>query len=280
MDDTYDGRPIHPAADLALVGSVAVVLVAVHYLVPPPLQAAYVLDPSSPTPVTLFTAAFLHVSDAHLVGNVVGYALGALSAHLLALRVGERRWFRRSTVVLVLGLPIPLNWTSLRVLELYFGDVSAPIRGFSGVAAAFGGFAFAALLAYVGRRTDRRTALFAGVAVVLVLLWEVLVIYAGHIPTVSTGAVALGVGLCGLEIGRWRFRDGSPETRADWRRIGKMVLVFAWTLLVLAVLIAGLFPAEVAAEDGFTNVFAHAIGLGYGVVVSGWGYRYWCDRSA
>lgn len=275
MDREDDLRPPHVAVDLLLVAVVAALLAAVHFLVPPALQERYVLLADAPTPVTLFSAAFLHVSEAHLVGNVVGYALGAMSAYLLCLLLRERRWFRLSTLVLVLGLPILVNSTSLFVLDLHFGDRSARVRGFSGVAASFGGFSLAALAAFVGRRADRWTALFSGMAVLLLLLWEVLVIYAGTFPTVATGLVALGVGLCGEEVARHWYRQGLPATRSGWLAAGSTALAFAWTLLVVAWLVAGLFPAEVVDDDGFTNVFAHAIGFGYGFLVSGWGYRYW-----
>ena len=279
-----DGRPTGPtagtrpgqvAADLLLVGSVPLVLAAVHLLLPPAVQEAYVLRPDAATPVTLFTAAYLHVSDAHLLANVVGYGLGALSAYLLCLLLAERRWFRLSTLALLFGLPVLVNWTSLLVLDLYFVDWSGRARGFSGVAAGFGGFALAALLAFVGRRTDRGTALFAGPAVLLLLLLEVLVIYAGEFPPTATALVALGVGLCLFEASRrWR-RRGLPETRAEWLAAGLVALVVAWTLLVVGWIVAGLFPADVVDGGNFTNIFAHAIGFGYGFVVSGWGYRYW-----
>lgn len=262
-------------ADVLLLGGVPLLLAAVHVLVPPAVQERYVLAPDAPTPTTLFTAAFLHVGDAHLAANAVGYLLGALSAYLLCLLIGERRWFRRSTLALVVGLPVLVNWTSLGVLRLVFEGVSAPIRGFSGVAAGFGGFALAALLAFVGRRADRQTALFSGLAVVLVLLWEVLVVYADGVTLASTGLVALGVALCLAMVGRRWYRRGLPETSGAWLALGRSWLLVLWTVLVLAVLVAGLFPADVVDDGRVTNVFAHAVGFGYGFVVSGWGYRYW-----
>lgn len=278
MDGTGAPRPGQVALDLLLVAVVPLLLGAVHFLVPAATQEQYVLAPDAATPVTLFTAAFLHLNDAHLLGNVVGYLLGVLSAFLLCLLLAERRWFRLSTLVLVLGLPVLVNWTSLRVLGFYVGDWGASARGFSGVAAGFGGFALAALLAYVDRRTGPGTAHFAGLAVLLLLLWEVLIIYAGEVPLLPTVLVALGVALCVAEVGRrWHWR-GLPETRSDWLGAGRVALVFAWTLLVVAWLVAGLFPADVVDGDRFTNVFAHAIGFGYGFVVSGWGYRYWRTR--
>lgn len=270
-----DYRYRHAAADLSLVAAVPVCLAAIHVLVPSTIQTAYVLDPESYGPLSLFTAAFLHVSGLHLAGNVVGYTVGVGTAYLLCLVLAERRWFLLSTVVLVLGLPVLVNRTSLFVLAGYFGGWSLSIRGFSGVAAGFGGFAFAALLAYVGRRTDGWTALYAGLAVALVLLLEVLVIYAGEFPLPSTGLVALGVVLCALEVGRRQLRGGLPASRSAWLGIGRSVGVFLWTSAVLVVFVHMLFPAVLVADGQFVNVYAHAVGFGYGFVVSGWGYRYW-----
>lgn len=275
MDGEGDVRPGQVAVDLLLVAVVPLLLGAVHLLVPAAIQQEFVLTPDATTPVTMFTAAFLHLNDAHLLGNVVGYLLGVLSAYLLCLLLAERRWFWLSTLVLVFGLPVLVNWTSLQVLDLYFGDWGASARGFSGVAAGFGGFALAALLAYVDRRTDRGTALFAGLAVLLLLLWEVLVIYAAEVPPLPTGLVALGVALCLVEVGRRWYRRGLPATRADWLGVGVVLVVFVWTFVVVAWLVAGLFPADVVDGDQFTNIFSHAIGFGYGFVISGWGYRYW-----
>jgi len=273
---TADGyRVDQVAVDLLLVASVPLLLAAVHYLVPGAVRSAYVLHPDSYTPLTLFTAAFLHASDAHLWGNVLGYAVGVLSAYLLCLVLEEHRWFRLTTVALVLGLPVLVNWASVQVLTLSFGPLSAPSLGFSGVTAGFGGFALAALLAYVGHRTDRGTALLAGLAVLLVLLFEVLLVYAPGVPPVATGLVVLALGLCGLDVGRRRFQDGLPTTRVQWVRIGQGLLVFAWTLAVLAYLVVGLFPARIVVDGHLTDVYAHALGFGFGFLVSGWGYRYW-----
>ena len=109
----------------------------------------------------------------------------------------------------------------------------------------------------------------------MLLLAEVLVVYAGRFPAIPIGLAALGVALCGLEIGRRRLRAGLPASRSDWLRVGRAVGVCGWTLAVLVVFVHMLFPAEVVDDGHFVNVFAHAIGFGYGVVVAGWGYRDW-----
>lgn len=271
----HSPRPGQVAADLLLIGAIPLGIAMVHVLVPPAIQEHHVLQLDAPTPLTLFTAAFFHISDTHLVANVVGYALGVLSAYLLCLVLAERRWFRLSTLTLLFCLPVLVNWTSLQVLDIHFADLAGRSRGFSGVSAGFGGFALAAMLAFVGRRTDRATAFYTGLGVLLLVLLEILAIYAGELPAVATALVALGVGLSLIEIGRGWRRRGLPETRSDWLGVGFVVLVVVWMLLVVGWFVAALFPPEVVDDGRFTNVFAHAIGLGYGFLVSGLGYRYW-----
>lgn len=271
--DGLDRRRI--ALDLLLVSAVPIALTLVHFFVPEGVREQYVLVPEAVEPVTLFTAAFLHAGTAHLTGNLVGFTIGALSAYLLCLHLAERRWFWLSTVVLVVGLPVVVNWSSMQVLGLFVDGRSAATLGFSGVAAGFAGFAFAALLAFIGRWTDWSTGYFAGMGIFLLLCWEVLVIYSDTIPPAETGLVVLGVGLSAIEIGRRTLDDGLPSSRDGWLRAGGVLAVSLGTLAILVALVAVLFPAEVVDDGQFVNVFAHAIGFGYGFLLSGWGYRYW-----
>jgi hypothetical protein len=168
-----------------------------------------------------------------------------------------------------------VNWSSIRVLGLFVDGRSAATLGFSGVAAGFAGFAFAALLAFIGRWTDWSTGYFAGAGIFLLLCWEILYIYAETVPLTETGLVVLGVGLAVLEIGRRTLDDGLPSSRDGWRLAGGALAVSLGTIAILAALVAVLFPAELVDDGQFINVFAHAIGFGYGFLLSGWGYRYW-----
>lgn len=262
-------------ADLLLVASTPAILVLVHFVLPPAVQDRFVLQPGSPDPITLFTAAFVHADTAHLAGNIVGFSIGLLSAYLLCLHLQERRWFWLSTITLVCGLPVVVNWTSMRLLAVYVDGGVAATLGFSGVAAGAGGFTYAALLAFIGRRTDWSTGYFAGMGVFLLLCWEVLLIYTEALPPAETGLVAIGVGLAAVQIGRRTIDDGLPSSRDGWFRALGALAVCLGILGVLVALVAVMFPADVIEDGQFTNVLAHALGFGYGVVLSGWGYRYW-----
>lgn len=275
---TIDRSPRLIAVEVLGVGIVPTVLVGIHFLVPPGLEEAFVLRPGAVTPLTLFSTAFFHLGLEHLLGNLVAYGIGVGYAYLIALLIRERRWFWASTVTHVLGLPIVVNWTSIHLMTAVLGGWGMPIRGFSGISAGFGGFAFVATLVYVRKRADSWSAFFIGLAVILVLLWEVLLIYADAVPTLPTLAMLAGVGLALIWVGvRWYPRGRSVPSNA-WRSAGFTGLLVAWMVVVLSVLVVGMFPAELVVGGRFTNIFAHTTGFGLGSVVTGWGYRYWRRR--
>lgn len=62
-----------------------------HCLVPQSLQNALVFDHQHVALHSLLTAAYVHLNDAPLFGNLLGYLLTALCAYLLCLAVDERR---------------------------------------------------------------------------------------------------------------------------------------------------------------------------------------------
>lgn len=268
------------AVEVLGLGIVPAILVGIHFLVPPGLEEALTLRPGAVTPLTLFSAAFFHLGLEHLLGNLAAYAIGVGYAYFIALVIRERRWFWASTVALVVGLPIVVNWSSIHLMTAVLGGWAMPIRGFSGISAGFGGFAFMATLVYVRKRADSRSAFFIGLAVILVLLWEVLLIYADAVPTLPTLAMLAGVvlALIGVAV-RW-YPRGRSAPRNAWRSAGVTGLLVAWMVVVLSVLVAGMFPAEVVVGGRFINIFAHSTGFGLGGVVTGWGYRYWRRRPS
>lgn len=266
--------------DVLALTVVPVVLVGIHFLVPPGLEERIVLRPGHVTPLTLYSAAFFHLGIDHLLGNLVAYAIGAGYAYFLGLAAGERRWFWGATAALLLGLPILVNWSSIQIMNAVLGGWVAPMRGFSGVSAGFGGLAFVALVVYVRDRVDPRSAGFVALGVLLVLLWEVLVIYADGIPPVGTAAVLVGVGLALVGVVREWDRRGRPASRDAWRTAGFTTLVVAWMVVVLSVLVAGMYPADIVVGGRFTNIFAHTTGFVIGALIAGWGYRYWRRRPS
>ena len=274
---TVESRPRRILLEGFGLLTIPLVLVAVHLLVPPTVEESLILRPGDVTLLTMFTSAFFHLGADHLTGNVAGYVIAAGYAYLLSLTLGERRWFWASSIALVVGLPILVNWTSIQVMNAVLGGWAAPIRGFSGVTAGFAGLAFVAVLVYVDDRIDSRSAFFIGLALFLLLLWEILYIYADAFPAVGTAATLLGIGLALVDvIGRAYYR--SLPTGRGWLPVLRGVIVVGWMAAVLSVLVTGMFPADLVIGGRFTNIFAHAAGFGYGVVITGWGFRYWQRR--
>lgn len=273
---TIESRRI--AVDALGLLAIPIALVAIHFLVPPGVEESLILRPTGVTLLTMFTAAFFHLGVDHLVGNLAGYVIAVGYAYLLALTLGERRWFWGSTITLVLGLPVLVNWTSIQVMNALLGGWAAPIRGFSGIAAGFAGLAFVAVLVYVRDRSDSRSAFFIGLALLLLLLWEILLIYSDTFPVVGTAVTLLGIGLALLDVIGRAYSRGLPRAGHGWLPIVRGVLVVGWMAAVLSFLVAGMFPADLVIGGRFTNIFAHAAGFGYGVVITGWGYRYWQRR--
>ncbi len=275
---SIDRSPREVGVDLLLLASVPVFLAVIHFLVPPGIEEQFVLRPGAATALTLFSAAFFHLGLDHLLGNLAAFVIGAGYAYLLCLLIGERRWFWVATASLVLGLPVLVNWTSIHMMNAVIGGWVAPMRGFSGVSAGFGGLAYVALLIFINDRTDPRTATFVGLSVLLLLLWEILLIYADGFPYVATAAVLVGVGLAIVGIGlRW-WQHGRPSTWEGWRSVAGTGLVVLWMVVVLGVLVVGMFPPDLIVGGRFTNIFAHSAGFVFGVVIAGWGYRYWRRR--
>lgn len=269
-------RPSTVAADLLGLGLVAALLAAIHFVVPPSIQAEFVFRQSLERPETLLTAAYLHLSDEHLYGNLVGYALAAAYTYVLCLGAGQRRWFRFTTLSVLLVLPALVNLTSMVAWRaLYAGVDLPPSRGFSGVVAGFGGFLAVALLVSLRQSYGRQTVAYAGQFVLLVVLGELLVIYAGSPPVVGGLLLALGIGLVAVGLGHHAYPGGVPGDRDGWLALLASALEVILVLVVLSGLVYGLFPVELVEDGALTNVFAHLSGLVWGAVVSGWGYRYW-----
>jgi hypothetical protein len=255
------------AGDLSLLTGVVTLLLGAHLLLPPTVQATLSFDARTFAPLTLLTGAYLHVNDAHLVGNVVGFCSAGLVSYLVCLQLDERDWFHRTAVVCLLGLPVVVNLASYAAFSLRYPGLPLTTRGFSGVVAGFAGFLLVATMALIRRRHTRGTTLYAGYLIVLSLLGAVLVTYTG--PSVaSAGLFALGAGVSTLGLYGEARRAGLPTDHTARVRlaveVGTVLLLFS----VLLSLVLGLFPATLTAGGWLTNVVGHGVGFLVGVVVA------------
>ena len=265
MTNTTQSRIV--ALDATLLLTVPTLLAAIHFLTPTTLQNALAFNHTRFNGYTLLTAAYVHASNTHLYNNLVGYALTATYTYALCLFADERQWFRRTLPIYLLALPVLVNLTSYAIFQLQYPDADPVSRGFSGVVGGLGGFLLVALYVFVKKRHDGQLAYAVGLTTFLLLMQLIDLRYAGGFRLSVTGLVLLGGALV---FGQYAWRgvevpDGEAR-RAAVITAGAVGLVG----VVLGVLILGLFPeAEALVEGGsFTNVFAHAAGFLWGIVVA------------
>lgn len=267
----HEHRPSNVALDAAAIALVPTVLAAIHFFVPQPTQLDLAFQYDFSKPWTLLTASYVHASDAHLLGNVVGYLVATLLAYQLCIEADRRRWFHRTFVAFLFVLPVLVNVADYYILTSTYPGVKPVSQGFSGVAAGFAGFVFVALLVSMRTAYDRETVFFTAQLVLLLLLTELLVIYDG-IPRPTV----LGVISVGVVTALWMLAGGVSATiersTSEWKSIGVDAVRVGLVLLVLSYFVFLLFPSDVIADGSFTNIFAHAAGFVLGGVVSGIGY--------
>ena len=129
--------------DFVALGGVPAFLVVVFVLfgsAPDGLTLSY----SSPTPLSVLTAHYVHGSVDHLVANVAAYAFVVPTAYVLSVMSGRRREFGVALVGFLLVLPPVLSGLVL------VGFERGVAFGFSGVTMAFVGLLPVFLGSFVG----------------------------------------------------------------------------------------------------------------------------------
>ncbi|MFB6148998.1 MAG: hypothetical protein ABEJ48_04975 [Halobacteriales archaeon] len=271
------GRQRLAVFDLLILGLLASGLAAIFYFVPSSLQDPFAFRHDFSNPVSLVSAAYLHLTEAHLLGNLGGFAVAASYTYLFCWHLEERRWFWLTTLAFLTILPILVNLTSHGVFRFFYPVMTLPSsRGFSGVVAGYGGFLFVAVTVFFARQFSPAIGRVSGQLLSLVVLTELTVVYGTTRHWLGFGLVGLGLVLIGIELSRlWRATDGALH----WQRVVLGAGVIAAVGVVLSWLVLSLFPPTIIQGGSFTNVFAHAAGFIYGAVVSRWGYRYWHRRD-
>lgn len=248
--------------DLGFVAGIGLVVVAVHVLVPPALQHRLALQYHDVKGWSLFTSAFIHHSDRHLLANLGGYFVAAGLAYGLARQAGQRHWFRRTLLTLVVVGPVAVNLLSVVTLTSVVPGISGNGRGFSGIVGGCVGMGFVALLLWIQDRHQRATAGWVGFGIYLVLMLELSVIYTGGVGP-AVGVLAGG----GLLLTGWQLCSGLRGNRVDLFLESTFV---GLSIVLLGMLVFALFPSQLSTGDGATtNIVGHGAGMAFGVAVSG-----------
>lgn len=260
-------------ADAAAIMAVAGLLVAVHAVVSPGLREASTLRYADPDPLHAITAAYVHLTDAHLRGNVVGFiAAGGLAA-LLARLADQPRWFRFAFLWYLTVLPMAVGMTAATLV-----DAAVVGRGFSTVVAGFVGFVLVSpavvlrrgfgFAPWVGWNAVGALTVVVGAEI----LW---VVNDGRPPDVAALlAVGLALTLAPF-VARAVDRSNWPGDRAARLDLARALVTTLVVLAAVSAFVVGLFPAEIVGNVSVTNILAHYLGLAYGAVIAGGGSRYW-----
>ncbi|MFB6125900.1 MAG: hypothetical protein ABEJ79_01170 [Halolamina sp.] len=255
------GRPT--PLDAAILVGVPAVLVAAHLALGPDAKRRLALSHADPTLYGFYTSALVHVDAAHLVGNVVGYLLAGLYAYYLAVRAGDRAWFRRAAVALLVAAPPLVNVASYLVFAVRF-PVGPTTRGFSGATAAFGGL----LLVAVGVRARRLGDGGDDRAVLALSATTLTGVGALAAPAVGAGwsgtFLAALAGMIAVAAGALA-RFGTPRRSRRTLGLAAEAVVVG---LALVVLLRGLFPPVTLAAGRTAALFPHAAGLAVGLVLA------------
>ena len=251
--------------DLAALVGVAVLLVLVHVLVPWPVQNALAFDHGSIDPASLVTAAYVHLSNQHLMGNLGAYVIVVLFTYWISQWSDSVGWFRGAALVQFTVTPVLVHLTSWLVVASWYPGLNPTSRGFSSVVAGFVGVMIVALFVFVEEHMDHGIASVVGFSVVLLLVLLVDTRYSGRVRPIALAVALSGIGVTAATYLR---RVDLGELPKRWEVPLSIVAAVVTIVgsIILSVML-GLFPPpEVLTRGGvFTNIYAHAAGVLWGI---------------
>jgi hypothetical protein len=250
--------------ELLVILLVPVLLTAIHFLVPGPVQSELAFSHERFAVYTLLTSAYVHLSVPHLWGNILGFLLPAIYVYGLSIPIGEEQWVRRTMPVFLVVLPMVVNLTSYASFSAAYPLATPVTRGFSGVAAGFGGFLLVALVVYVRSRYSARLGNAVGYSAFMTLMVVVDVIYAGRIRFQVGGLLLFGISVAGTTY--LEKEDFAWDVDRAKLAIDAVAVVLALAALVYVIVV--MFPRDATAGGYHTDTFAHAAGFLYGAMIS------------
>lgn len=263
--------------DLLVLALVPVILGVVQFFGPESVQSLLTYDSAAVSLHGLFGHWAVHYTGQHLLDNVIGYAVIVWMAYLLAWYAGERRWFRLSTLTILVVVPAVSISASALAFEAIEPALSYTSRGASGVVAALAGLLYALSLGLFRRLTDPRGTISLGGTILIIVLTGLLV-QVGSPEPVVVGGILGAAGLVLVLDTALRLRGrGLAEIR--WRTVLVVLVVGYGVTALLYVIFLSLFPADPFGGPTITNVFSHASGFVLGTVITVWGHRYWSGDS-
>lgn len=258
-------------ADAVVLLVIPSLLIGVHAWLSAGVPSRLVFTYGDPTLITVWTAAVVHGSSAHLTSNLIWYGLVIGLAYMIYVTWERRRLFWLLYGGLLVVAPLTTVVVDYWLLYQRWGLVGpgSIAFGFSGVVSAFGGLFVVGLAGVIAEWYSRpisiaTTVTFVGGGLVVAFFQSSLL----AVPSVGVlaGGVTVVMGLASL--GWWSGRL-SPRRWLS-THLDEIVLIAACGIVVSA-LIAGMFSIEGVSSSRFPNVVAHGAGFVTGVSIAGFG---------
>ncbi|MXR40702.1 rhomboid family intramembrane serine protease [Halobaculum sp. WSA2] len=242
------------AADILLLAAVPTALLAVFAL-PLPVRRSLAFSYMDPTPVTAYTAHFVHLEVGHLLSNLGGYLLVAPTAYLLARIRGSEMRFRVVLIATLVGLPFALSALNVVLVRPRVGyGASGIVSGlFSLLSLELFGYVRAALRPEISRWWAAVVFFVDAMLIAAVMMPRAEGAWLGAVVgcvVVLTYAVELGRELASVDdLWRpWVTRPGYTELG-----VGAGILVLAFPVLA--------FPRVGTGNGTVLNLYAHFLGF-------------------
>lgn len=269
--------------EMAGLAAIPVVLVAVEAALPSAsVEVTYQFRYSDPTLVAAWTSHYLHLSPAHLRGNLIQYAIVAIPAWVLALARARRFefWMALASFLILGPLLITSSTYAMVHLTAQIGSPAGVSAGFSGILFAITGYLLwltwhSLPTVYGWRGRWYRLGLCCFLVGELILATA---LQAGDVPPLLLGGALIGtvVGGAGilLAVGAiLKGRTGGPSelislARTTPRRHG----IYIAATLVLIVTMLGLVQVEIyqirnqIVTGPLVTTYTHAFGLLLGLI--------------
>lgn len=258
--------------DLGVLLTVPIVLLAIHASVTKATAANFYFYPWDPSLRNIWTATLFHASWGHVGSNAVTYVFTILPMYAIYYRWNRRRLMWAVIAVTLFSAPPVIGLMEVFVLRELLGTVgpSTNMKGFSGVASAFIGMFWVTIGGYINDRTASKMGSRIGFVAYLLLAMFLAITYQSGLAATAGLVVLCSVG---LTIAGWGIYDSveslSYSHLRRWVETNNQdARLLSGSILVAFLLVVVLFPANLSAGAGTTNIFSHLVGLIWGLVVT------------
>jgi hypothetical protein len=255
-------------ADYAKIFAVALPIIAttaLHFVIGE-TDKILALDYQNPAVYQFYTAAYVHATTSHLLGNLVGYLIAVLPLYALYTHQDRgRSEFLGAFVFVILAVPVIANvasyltWSVVLDLSIQYG------RGLSGVVAAFVGLLLIRTFDTYDKELPEENAIYAASIVGITLFATWAVMFRGLNRVVAL--VMLGLVLVLVIYTSWKGNFsavGIGEWAQENRRLAVILFVGTFAAVYMVVVT---FPADLQNQGGFTNLVGHGAGFFSGMAV-------------